>query len=311
MTPTNREYTDVQPHTSAPAPTRTRSALLGLARFAAAATLVATGLVAVPGAAQAAGPYERGPNPTSAILEASRGPFATSSQNVSSLVSGFGGGVIYYPTSTSEGTFGAVAISPGFTASWSSISWLGPRIASHGFVVIGIETNTIYDQPASRGQQLLAALDYLVEDSSVRTRIDPSRLAVAGHSMGGGGSLEAARSRPSLQAAVPLAPWNATKSWSTLRVPTLIIGGENDSVAAVSSHSIPFYNSIPASAEKAYLELNGASHFFPQTTNTPTAKQAAAWLKRFVDDDTRYEQFLCPGPSGTAIEEYRNTCPSS
>ena len=58
-------------------------------------------------------------------------------------VSGFGGGVIYYPTSTSEGTFGAVAISPGFTATWSSINWLGPRIASHGFVVIGIETNSV------------------------------------------------------------------------------------------------------------------------------------------------------------------------
>ena len=73
----------------------------------------------------------------------------------------------------------------------------------------------------------------------------------------------------------------------------------------------PFYNSIPASAEKAYLELNGASHFFPQTTNTPTARQMVAWLKRFVDDDTRYEQFLCPGPSGSQIEEYRNTCPSA
>ncbi|MGC4807602.1 alpha/beta hydrolase family protein [Micromonospora sp. DT233] len=279
----------------------------------AVATVLTAGALAAPTAAQAAAsPYERGPDPTSAVLEASRGPFATSSQDVSSLsVTGFGGGVIYYPTSTSEGTFGAVAISPGFTASWSSISWLGPRIASHGFVVIGIETNTRLDQPDSRGRQLLAALDYLVERSSVRTRIDASRLAVAGHSMGGGGSLEAAAARPSLQAAVPLAPWNLTKNWSNLRVPTLIIGGESDSVAAVSTHSEPFYNSIPAATEKAYLELNGASHFFPQTVNTPTAKQTVAWLKRFVDDDTRYEQFLCPGPSGTAIEEYRNTCPSA
>ncbi|MEV6814868.1 dienelactone hydrolase family protein [Micromonospora sp. NPDC051296] len=274
-----------------------------------AAVLAAGGVVATSSAAQAANPYERGPAPTHAILEASRGPFATSSLNVSSLVSGFGGGVIYYPTSTSQGTFGAVAISPGYTAAWSSIDWLGPRIASHGFVVIGIETNSRLDQPASRGRQLLAALDYLVERSSVRSRVDGSRLAVAGHSMGGGGSLEAAASRPSLQAAVPLAPWNLTKNWSNLRVPTLIIGGESDTVAPVSSHSEPFYNTIPASAEKAYLELNNASHFFPQSVNTPTAKQMVSWLKRFVDDDTRYEQFLCPGPSGLAIEEYRNTCP--
>jgi predicted dienelactone hydrolase len=263
-------------------------------------------------AARAASPYERGPAPTTAILDASRGPFATSQTTVSSLgVSGFGGGVIYYPTSTAEGTFGGVAISPGFTATWSSISWLGPRLASHGFVVIGIETNTLLDQPDSRGRQLLAALDYLTRSSSVRSRVDASRLAVAGHSMGGGGSLEAARSRPSLQAAVPLAPWNATKSWSSLRVPTMIVGGESDTIAPVSSHSIPFYNTIPSSAEKAYVELNNASHFFPQTTNTYTARLATAWLKRFVDDDTRYDQFLCPGPSSTSLSDYRNTCPLS
>jgi predicted dienelactone hydrolase len=275
----------------------------------AVAVIAGTATGATP--AQAAGPYERGPNPTNAILEASSGPFSTASQSVPSSVSGFGGGVVYYPTTTSEGTFGAVAISPGFTARWSSISWLGPRIASHGFVVIGIETNSTLDQPASRGQQLLAALDYVTRTWSGRTRIDPNRLAVAGHSMGGGGSLEAARSRPSLQAAVPLAPWNSTKTWSSLRVPTLIVGGESDTVAPVSSHSIPFYTSIPASAEKAYLELNNASHFFPQTVNTPTAKQAVAWLKRYVDDDTRYDPFLCPGPStGSAISDYRQTCPA-
>ncbi|MEV0003672.1 alpha/beta hydrolase [Micromonospora sp. NPDC050980] len=295
-----------------PTTTRSRTPVRALARLAVAAVLATGGALAAPAAAGAASPYERGPAPTNAILEASRGPFATSSYSVSSWsVTGFGGGVIYYPTSTAEGTFGAVAISPGYTATWSSLSWLGPRIASHGFVVIGIETYTLLDQPASRGRQLLAALDYLTQRSAVRGRIDSSRLAVAGHSMGGGGTLEAAAARPSLQAAVPLAPWNLDKTWSEVRVPTLIIGGEADTIAPVATHSIPFYTSIPASAEKAYLELDGASHFFPQVVNTPLAKQAVAWLKRFVDDDTRYEQFLCPGPSGSAIEEYRNTCPSS
>ncbi|MFG2101275.1 alpha/beta hydrolase family protein [Micromonospora echinaurantiaca] len=296
---------------SAPTTTRPRP-LARVTRLAVATVLAAAGVLMAAPAQAADNPYERGPAPTVALLEASRGPFATASQSVSSLsVSGFGGGVIYYPTSTSEGTFGAIAISPGYTAAWSSISWLGPRIASHGFVVIGIETNSRFDQPDSRGRQLLAALDYLVQRSSVRGRIDGTRLAVAGHSMGGGGSLEAAVSRPSLQAAVPIAPWNLDKTWSDVRVPTLIIGGESDSIAPVSSHSVPFYNSIPASSEKAYLELNGASHFFPQTVNTPTARQMVAWLKRFVDNDTRYEPFLCPGPSGFEIEEYRNTCPSA
>jgi predicted dienelactone hydrolase len=266
-------------------------------------------LTAAPTAQAAENPYERGPDPTENSIEATRGSFAVSQTSVSSLVAGFGGGTIYYPTSTAQGTFGAVAISPGFTATQSSIAWLGPRLASQGFVVITIDTDSIYDQPASRGDQLRAALSYLTTSSTVRTRIDPTRLAVAGHSMGGGGSLEAAQDQPSLQAAIPLAPWNSQKSWTNLRVPTFIIGGEADTVAPVSSHSIPFYNSIPASAEKAYMEMNGASHFFPNTANTTVAKYTISWLKRFVDNDTRYEQFLCPAPTDSDIEEYRNTCP--
>jgi predicted dienelactone hydrolase len=281
-------------------------------RFLAAAAAAVVLTVAPATAAQAAdNPYQRGPDPTLAALDASRGPYAVASTSVSSLVSGFGGGTIYYPTTTGDGTFGAVAISPGFTATWSSIAWLGPRIASHGFVVIGIETNTLYDQPAQRGDELLAALTYLTTQSSVRGRVDASRLAVAGHSMGGGGTLEAARDRPSLQAAVPLAPWDLTKSWSDLRVPTLIVGGESDTIAPVASHSIPFYTSIPAATEKAFLELNNASHFFPQTVNTLTGRLAVAWLKRFVDNDTRYDQFICPGPTGSSVSDYRNTCPLS
>jgi predicted dienelactone hydrolase len=270
---------------------------------------VVAALAIAPTAQAAENPYERGPDPTENSIEALRGPFAVSQTTVSSLVSGFGGGTIYYPTSTASGTFGAVAISPGFTASQSSIAWMGPRLASQGFVVITIDTNSIYDQPESRGDQLRAALSYLTNSSSVRSRIDASRLAVAGHSMGGGGSLEAAQDQPTLQAAIPLAPWNTQKSWSTLRVPTFIIGGENDSVASVTTHSIPFYNSIPSTTEKAYMELDGASHFFPNTSNTTVAKYMISWLKRFVDNDTRYEQFLCPAPNDSSIEEYRDTCP--
>ncbi|XVU25389.1 alpha/beta hydrolase [Actinoplanes sp. CA-054009] len=273
-----------------------------------AAVALAVGIPAAP--AQAANPYERGPAPTTASIEASRGSFAIAQVTVArSSVSGFGGGTIYYPTSTASGTFGAVAISPGFTASQSSVSWLGPRLASQGFVVITIDTNSTLDQPDSRGTQLLAALDYLTGQSSVRTRIDGTRLGVMGHSMGGGGSLSASRTRPALQAAIPLTPWHGTKSWSTDRVPTMIIGAENDTVAPVSSHSEPFYTSMTAAPDKAYLELNNASHSAPTSANVTVAKYSISWLKRFIDNDTRYDQFLCPAPSGSTIQEYRATCP--
>ncbi|MEU0979821.1 alpha/beta hydrolase [Streptomyces griseus] len=286
---------------------RTFTSLLTAA--AATAGLLMTALV--PGAQAADNPYERGPAPTDASIEASRGPYATSQSSVSLLaVSGFGGGTIHYPTSTADGTFGAVVISPGFTAYESSIAWLGPRLASQGFVVFTIDTNTTLDQPDSRGRQLLAALDYLTQRSSVRTRVDASRLGVMGHSMGGGGSLEAAKSRTSLKAAIPLTGWNTDKTWPELRTPTLVVGADGDTVAPVATHSEPFYESLPGSLDKAYLELRGASHFTPNTSNTTIAKYSISWLKRFIDDDSRYEQFLCPLPRPSlTIAEYRGTCP--
>ncbi|MEU8139269.1 bis(hydroxyethyl) terephthalate hydrolase [Streptodolium elevatio] len=283
-----------------------RSAVAGI--LACGALLVTQ----LPGGAQAAeNPYERGPAPTQSSIEAARGPYAVSETSVSSLlVTGFGGGTIYYPTSRTDGTFGAIAISPGFTAYQSSIAWLGPRLASQGFVVFTIDTNTTLDQPASRGRQLLEALDYLTQRSSVRDRIDSSRLGVMGHSMGGGGTLEAAKSRPSLQAAIPLTGWNLDTSWPEVRTPTLVVGADGDTIAPVSSHSEPFYTSLPSSLDRAYLELNSATHFTPNSSNTTIAKYSISWLKRFIDNDTRYEQFLCPLPRPSlTIEEYRGNCP--
>ncbi|MFE4635918.1 alpha/beta hydrolase family protein [Streptomyces sp. NPDC056773] len=282
--------------------------------MAALAALVSIGALATftaSGAQAAANPYERGPAPTTSSIEALRGSYSVSQTNVSSLgVTGFGGGTIYYPTSTADGTFGAVVISPGFTAYQSSIAWLGPRLASQGFVVLTIDTLTTLDQPDSRGRQLLSALDYLTERSTVRTRIDSSRLGVMGHSMGGGGTLEAAKSRPSLQAAIALTGWNTDKSWPEIQTPTLIVGADGDTVAPVLTHSEPFYTSLPGSLDKAYLELNNATHFTPNSSDTTIAKYSISWLKRFIDNDTRYEQFLCPVPSPSlTIEEYRGNCP--
>ena len=279
-----------------------------------AGVLAAFALALVPATAsaqQAANPFERGPAPTSASIEATRGPYATSDVSVPDAVTpGFGSAVITHPTTTTDGTFGVVAIVPGYTASESSIAGLRPRIASQGFVVISFNTTTTSDQPGRRGTQLLAALDYVTEQSSVRDRVDPDRLAVMGHSMGGGGSLAAAADRTSIEAAIPLTGWNTDKTWPEVQAATLVIGAENDSTAPVARHSIPFHESLTNAEERAYLELNGASHLAPNRSNTTIARYSIAWLKRFVDDDTRYTQFLCPAPSvGLPLSDVRTSCP--
>jgi predicted dienelactone hydrolase len=277
---------------------------------------IGLGLLVLAALAQAqTNPFQKGPDPTSALLNATAGPFAISSVSVSRFAaSGFGGGTIYFPTTT--GSYAALAICPGFTATQSSVAWLGRRLASHGFVVMTINTNSTFDQPPSRATQLMAALRYMTNSSSttVRSRIDAARLGVAGHSMGGGGSLLAARDNPSLKAAVPLTGWSTTKNFSTVRVPTLVVGAENDSVASVAAHSIPFYTSLSSTLDKAYAELNNADHFAPNSTNTPIGRYSVSWVKRFMDNDTRYEPFLCGAPhaafaTATVFSDYRSTCP--
>ncbi|MFE9998870.1 hypothetical protein ACFYRZ_29940 [Streptomyces avermitilis] len=60
------------------------------------------------------------------------------------------------------------------------------------------------------------------------------------------------------------------------------------------------------------MELRNGDHLAPASESPTVGKYALSWLKRFVDDDTRYDQFLCPGPTpDTNVSRYRNTCPSS
>src|SRR5690606_12839455 len=260
--------------------------------------------------------YERGPDPSVSFLEASSGPYSVRTSRVSGLVSGFGGGTIHYPTGTT-GTMAAIVVIPGFVSAESSIDWWGPKLASHGFVVMTIDTNTGFDQPPSRARQINNALDDLVGQNSDRSSpvngmIDTERLGVIGWSMGGGGTLRVA-SEGRIKAAIPLAPWDTTR-FSGVQAPTLIFACESDLIAPVRSHASPFYNQLPNDIDKAYVEINNGSHYCANgggLNNDVLSRFGVSWMKRFLDNDTRYSQFLC-GPrheSDRNISEYRGNCP--
>ncbi len=277
-----------------------------LIRFT-AALAASVALVGVP-AAQA---VENGPDPTVASAQAKLGPYSYSTVALTAdqTPSSFAAATIYYPNDASQ-RWGAVSVAPGFTEGQWATSWLGPRLASNGFVVITFDSNNIFELPDARGKALVDALDYLVSSSSVRDRVDPSRLAVVGHSMGGGGTLEASKLRPSLKAAVALTPWDLTSNWSTDQVPTFIVGAELDWIAPRDWFSVPFYASL--SGEKAYYVVKGGDHFTPTSDTPEVGSTTESWLKVFVDGDRRYQQFLCPGLSSVPAAKmlsYESTCP--
>lgn len=270
------------------------------------------GLLALSAAATAqTNPYARGPNPTTSSLEASRGPFSYSQFTVS-RPSGYGAGTVYYPTNAG-GTVAAIAIVPGYTARQSSINWWGPRLASHGFVVITIDTNSTLDQPSSRSSQQMAALRQVValngtSSSPIYGKVDTSRLGVMGWSMGGGGSLISARDNPSsIKAAAPQAPWNTSSYFGSMTVPTLIFACENDLIAPVSSHASPMYNSMSRNPRQ-FIEIRNGSHSCANSGNGDQAligKRGVAWMKRYMDNDTRYTTFACSNPNTWAVSDFR------
>lgn len=263
--------------------------------------------------------YEVGPNPTLSALQPSQGPLSVSSTIVPSSVSGFGGGTIYFPSNAQQ-ELAAIAVAPGFTNYQSAIQWWGPLLASHGYVVITIDTNGRFDNPNSRSLQLDAALSHLIDEgnranSPISGIVDENRLATMGFSMGGGGSLISA-SRNRLSAAVPLAPWNSGgNDFDQIGVPTMIMACENDTTASVNSHASPFYNTIPNSTDKAYMEITNGPHNCANGDNgngndALLSTYGVSWMKRFLDKDQRYAQFLC-GPNHIAnpsINEYRDNC---
>ena len=250
------------------------------------------GLMALTGVAQGqTNPFAKGPDPTAAALQAN-GPFAIATQNLPAR--GFGGGTIMVPTAA--GTYGAACICPGFLARRDSITAIARRIATHGFVTVAIDTNSTLDPDTSRGTQLQACLNALVavNTGAVAGKVDRNRLFVGGWSMGGGGVLFASRSNPALKVGLEYAPFtNNTKTFNTA-VPQLIVGGTADNIAPIGQHSTLFFNNLPNATPKVFGVIGGADHFFP-TQNTPIAvfsRLNVAMAKRFVDNDTRYTQFI-------------------
>ena len=233
---------------------------------------------------------------TAAELSATRdnGPLTVASKAIPrQLANGFGGGTIHYPTNAGDcGLLGGIAVIPGYVSYEASIKWWGPRLASWGFVVITIDTNSIYDDPDSRATQLSAALDHIVSDSTVGAQIDSTRLGAIGWSMGGGGALQLATQRSDVRAIITQTPYH-DKDYGTMDTPALFITCQNDRIASNKKYSSAFYNH--AAGPKMKIEIKNGSHFCPsyRFNEILLSKPGIAWMHRYINGDTRFDKFLC------------------
>lgn len=250
--------------------------------------------------------------PDSLSALARPGPFQVAYYNQLPEAAEYSGATLYFPAN--RGTdFGGVAIAPGFTESQENIDWWGRHLSSHGFAVMVLDTNSLRDGPQLRAAALMAALDTIRGEgersgSPIRGKILNERMAVMGHSMGGGGSLLAAGANgDQLQAIIPFNPWLPDGDLATLQVPTLMIAGEDDRIAAVADHAWPLFQSLPDATPRMYVEFAGGNHFIANSVTDDEglrpnidvrdslAALGVAWLKLFLDGDEDYRAFLFEG----------------
>jgi dienelactone hydrolase len=258
--------------------------------------------------AMAAG-FEKGPEPTAAALNAT-GPYTLGTHKISATQAkafNFGGATVYYPTGAKAAgqTFGVVALMPGFLAFQAVYENLVKQIASHGFVVINLDSVARTDQPDTRASEMADGLQHVIDLAKAGSVpyaavADVSRRAVVGNSMGGGAVLSAAVADPTLKAAVALQPWHLTKSFAGDKVPTLVVACEKDTIAPNKTHSDVFYGSLTPDLPRGEVEIKGASHvcatfLAPKVQLASNGKVTIAWLKRFLDEDMRYDAMVKGG----------------
>ena len=237
------------------------------------------------------------------------GPYQVAYYSSYPAVPEFSAATIYFPANKGE-DFAGVAISPGFVESQENMNWWGNHLASHGFAVLTLDTNELRDNPSLRADALMAAIEVLRNEGermggTLRGKILTDRMAIMGHSMGGGGTLIAANAHSAeLKAAIPFTPWQPDGNFSAISIPTLVIAGENDRIAPAADHALPHFESLSEDIPKMYFEIKGGNHFIANTdtgdgrlapnidVHDLVGGMSVAWLKLFVDGDEEYRELV-------------------
>ena len=246
----------------------------------------------------------------------SAGPFSVATFTVSIPRShGTMEGIVYRPVSGDPDSTPrpVVIFGHGYLAAAGRYDSICRRLASHGFYVV-VPANPDPGffgpfTPAARDMQ--AALDFI--DSFARmpeTNIDPHRIALAGHSMGGGAAfLDAQRDRTgAVKAVVGLAPYRISTQMhpESLRVPALVIAGSNDRSTPAATVRRLFFEPCPSPAIYALVRAGGHNGFLDITNwiedqfepfdrvvqLNATRAMMTAFLQVYLANDERYLPWL-------------------
>lgn len=184
---------------------------------------------------------------------------------------------IYYPATVSgsnvalaSGSFPVVVFGHGFVMDWSSYDNIYSLLSKRGYIVALPRTegsaspsHSDFGADLAIVAQKMLALNATNTVAPVFTGKVLQKAAIGGHSMGGGSSFLAAKNNTTIACVFNFAAAETNPKSSSaakfVTVPTLIIGGERDCVAAPSGNQDKMYDSCLA-AKKFEVILKKLTH---------------------------------------------------
>lgn len=220
----------------------------------------------------------------------------------------FAAATIFYPLTLSfDAPMGGVVMSPGFGSTQDNYDWWGPALASLGYAVMIFDTNTPTDNLEARKNALIAGVDFLRRQNSnpespLNGKMNADRLAIMGHSLGGGAAMAAAAQLgDQIQAVIPLALYccelgaSFAGDYAAVTTPTLIIASAVDTVAPPAEHARLIYDSLGDTTPRVYLEFSEGDHTLVANGGpdlTTIGIFALAFLKAHMDANASLMDFL-------------------
>ena len=182
--------------------------------------------------------------------------------------------VVWYPAEESGaeaiplgGDFPVFIMAHGFLMSATDYEDLALLLVNSNYVFVALDTEQgLMPDHESFGLDLSFVANQIVGGVSLGF-LDESlsgRVAIGGHSMGGGASWLAAAQTSSIDAVVAMAPADTDPSailaGENITIPVLVISGAADTVTPPETQHEPIYNSAVNSSCRAFVSIEDAGH---------------------------------------------------
>lgn len=163
----------------------------------------------------------------------------------------------------------AIGFAHGYLAPASAYAGTLADLASHGFVVVAVESERgLVPRHAALAEDLSRALEWLTSGAEgvrgLHDAVDADRLGLLGHSMGGGCAVLAAAADPRVRSlstmAAALTHPSSAEAAGRLAVPTQFLAAERDAVTPPGRHQRPMFEAVPDGVPAQLGTIRGGSH---------------------------------------------------